>query len=265
MDNLTLDIQNHVAVLAFNRPHALNAITTDLMDEFNVVLDDILQPGSGVRCLLLTGNGRGFSSGADLAGSAIGGGVSDPAKRDAGRVLETHFNPLIERLIDLPIPFVTAVNGVAAGAGCSFAIAGDIVIAARSAYFLQAFINIGLVPDVGSSWLLPRLIGKARAQAMMMLGMRVPAEQAVAWGMIYEAVDDDTLMTRALEIAHKLANGPTVALGHVRRSMKFALEHSMTDVLRHERMGQLTAGRTTDFTEGVAAFTGKRTAVFTGQ
>jgi 2-(1,2-epoxy-1,2-dihydrophenyl)acetyl-CoA isomerase len=264
MDNLTLDIQNHVAVLAFNRPQALNAITTDLMDEFNTVLDDILQPGSTVRCLLLTGNGRGFSSGADLAGDAIGGGVADPARLDAGRVLETHFNPLIERLMDLPIPFVTAVNGVAAGAGCSFAIAGDIVIAARSAYFLQAFVNIGLVPDVGSSWLLPRLIGKARAQAMMMLGMRVPAEQAREWGMIYDVADDDALMTRALEIAHKLASGPTVALAMIRRSARFALEHSLSDVLRHERMGQLAAGRTADFAEGVAAFTSKRTAVFKG-
>ncbi len=265
MNNLTLDIQSHVAVMAFNRPQALNAITTDLMDEFNTVLDTILQPGSAVRCLLLTGNGRGFSSGADIASILMSSGASDPAKIDTGRALETHFNPLIERLIDLPIPFVTAVNGLAAGAGCSFAIVGDIVIAARSAYFLQAFVNIGLVPDVGSSWLLPRLIGKARAQAMMMLGMRVPAEQARDWGMIYEVVDDDALMTRALEIAHKLANGPTVALGHIRRSMRYALEHSMTDALRHERMGQLTAGRTADSAEGVAAFLSKRAAVFTGQ
>jgi 2-(1,2-epoxy-1,2-dihydrophenyl)acetyl-CoA isomerase len=265
LETLALDIKSGVAVLAFNRPHALNALTTQVLVEFNDVLDALLKPESGVRCLLLTGSGRGFSSGADLATGIAGGGAVDPAKIDAGRVLESHFNPLIERLMDLPIPFVTAVNGPAAGAGCSFAIAGDIVVAARSAYFLQAFINIGLVPDVGSTWLLPRLIGKARAQAMMMLGERVPAETAVAWGMIYEAVDDDRLMERALEIATRLASGPTHSLGLVRRSIKFALEHSLTDQLRRERQDQLAAGRSGDFQEGVSAFLGKRPAAFRGK
>jgi 2-(1,2-epoxy-1,2-dihydrophenyl)acetyl-CoA isomerase len=265
MDNLTLDIQNHVAILAFNRPQTLNAITIELIDDFNTALDDILKPTSIVRCLLLTGTGRGFSSGANLTDGMIGEGVMDSAQIDTGQVLETHLNPLLERLMELPIPFVTAVNGAAAGAGCSLAIAGDIVLAARSAYFLQSFVNIGLVPDAGSTWLLPRLIGKARAQAMMMLGERVPAEKAADWGMIYEVVEDDQLMTRALDIANKLANGPTVTLGLIRRSVKFALEHSLTDQLRRERADQLTAGRTADFAEGVSAFTGKRPAVFQGR
>jgi 2-(1,2-epoxy-1,2-dihydrophenyl)acetyl-CoA isomerase len=263
METLSLNIQNHVAVLAFNRPQALNALSELLIDEFNEALNNIVSPDSGVRCLLLTGIGRGFSSGADLAGNMIGGGI-DPAKIDAGRVLETHFNPLIQRLMDLPMPFVTAVNGAAAGAGCSFAIAGDIVVAARSAYFLQAFVNIGLVPDVASSWLLPRLIGKARAQAMMMLGERVSAEKAVDWGMIYEVVDDDRLMDRALEIAGKLAKGPTTTLAIIRRSLNASLDHSLTEQLQRERMDQLAAGRTGDFAEGVAAFLGKRPAQFTG-
>ena len=131
--------------------------------------------GSGARCLLLTGEGRGFSSGADLAG---GGGLPD----DVGAALEKHFNPLIEALFALPIPVVAAVNGPCAGAGCSLALAADIVIAARSAYFLQAFVNIGLIPDAGATWLLPRLAGRARAMEMMMLGERIPAEQALEWG-----------------------------------------------------------------------------------
>jgi 2-(1,2-epoxy-1,2-dihydrophenyl)acetyl-CoA isomerase len=265
METLTLNIQDSVAVLAFNRPNALNALTQQLLDEFNDVLDQILKAESGVRCLLLTGTGRGFSSGADLAADLLGDIGANPAQHDAGHILETHFNPLIERLIDLPIPFVTAVNGAAAGAGCSFAIAGDIVIAARSAYFLQAFVNIGLVPDVGSSWLLPRLIGKARAQAMMMLGERVQAEKALAWGMIYEVVDDDALMPRAMEIATKLSRGPTKALGMIRRSMRFSLEHGLSDVLHREREDQSAAGRTEDCMEGVNAFIEKRPAEFRGK
>jgi 2-(1,2-epoxy-1,2-dihydrophenyl)acetyl-CoA isomerase len=265
LDTLTLDIKDGVAILAFNRPQALNAFTSPLLAEFGQALDYILSPGSGARCLLLTGNGRGFSSGADLGSGLTSGGATDPAKIDAGRTLETEFNPLFERLMDLPIPLVTAVNGAAAGAGCSFAIAGDIVVAGRSAYFLQAFINIGLVPDVGSTWLLPRLVGKARAQAMMMLGERVSAEQALAWGMVYDVVDDDKLLDRAMDIARKLANGPTLALGLIRRSVKYALEHSLTEQLHRERLDQRTAGRTRDFNEGVSAFLGKRPAVFRGE
>jgi 2-(1,2-epoxy-1,2-dihydrophenyl)acetyl-CoA isomerase len=265
MENLNLEIQNYVAVLTFNRPQTLNALTVELLDDFSLALDEVLKPNSSARCLLITGKGRGFSSGADLTGGTIGGGVVDTAQVDVGRRLESHLNPLLERLMDMPIPFVTAVNGAAAGAGCSLAIAGDIVLAARSAYFLQAFVNIGLVPDVGSTWLLPRLVGKARAQAMMMLGERVSADKALDWGMIYEVVDDDQLMVRALKIATKLAHGPTMTLGLIRRSLKYALEHSLTDQLRRERADQWTAGRTADFIEGVGAFMSKRPAVFQGR
>jgi 2-(1,2-epoxy-1,2-dihydrophenyl)acetyl-CoA isomerase len=265
MDNLTLDIQNNVAVLTLNRPQTLNALTENLLNDFNTALDEVLKPDSAARCLLLTGKGRGFSSGADLAANMPSSGTIDPAHFDVGRLLESHMNPLLERLMNMPIPFVTAVNGAAAGAGCSLAIAGDIVVAARSAYFLQAFVNIGLVPDMGSTWLLPRLVGKARAQAMMMLGERVSAEQAVEWGMIYEVVDDDQLMIRALEIAHKLAHGPTVVHGLVRRSLKSALDHSLSDQLQRERSDQLIAGRTADFAEGISAFIGKRPTVFQGR
>jgi 2-(1,2-epoxy-1,2-dihydrophenyl)acetyl-CoA isomerase len=263
MENLNLDIQNHIAVLTLNRPQTLNALTTEMLVDFGTALDEISKPTSSVRCLLLTGTGRGFSSGADLI-SGIMSSALDPAQIDVGARLESHLNPLLERLMDLPIPFVTAVNGAAAGAGCSLAIAGDIVLAGRSAYFLQAFVNIGLVPDMGSSWLLPRLVGKARAQAMMMLGERISADKAADWGMIYEAVEDDQLMIRALEIASKLADGPTTTLGLIRRSIKFALEHNLTDQLHRERTDQLTAGRTVDFVEGVSAFVSKRPALFKG-
>ncbi len=260
-NTLSLEIVNSVAIVKFNRPNTLNALTQALLEEFEALLDRILEPGSNVRCLLLTSDGRAFSSGADLSA----GGIEGQGKRDTGLLLETHFNPLLERLMDLPIPFVTAVNGPAAGAGCSLAIAGDIVIAAKSAYFLQAFINIGLVPDVGSTWLLPRLIGKARAQAMMMLGEKIPAETAERWGMVYKVVEDDALMVEAMAIASKLAHGPTQSLTLIRRMTKASFENNLTAQLRLERISQKTAGETTDHIEGVAAFLTKRPAAFTGQ
>jgi 2-(1,2-epoxy-1,2-dihydrophenyl)acetyl-CoA isomerase len=260
---ISLTLDGPVAVLAFNRPAQLNALTIEVLDEFNAALDEILAPGSAVRCLLLTGSGRGFSSGADLSSSSGIGGRA--GKIDAGRVLETHFNPLLERIKALPIPFVTAVNGPAAGAGCSFAIAGDVVIAAKSAYFLQAFVNIGLVPDVGSSYYLPRLVGKARAQAMMMLGEKIPAQTAYEWGMIYKVTDDDALMSEAMAIATKLANGPTKAIGLIRDMVNQSFDNGLTEQLRLERVHQLNAGLTSDFAEGVMAFLQKRPAAFKGQ
>jgi 2-(1,2-epoxy-1,2-dihydrophenyl)acetyl-CoA isomerase len=261
---ILLEINDGVAVLKFNRPQVLNGLTSEVLEEINAALDVVLAPGSGARCLLLTGEGRGFSSGADLASGTVAG-ASASTKIDAGRVLETHFNPLLERIMKLPIPFVTAVNGPAAGAGCSFAIAGDIVIAAKSAYFLQAFVNIGLVPDVGSTWMLPRLIGKARAQAMMMLGEKIPAETALQWGMVYKVVEDTDLMSTAMAVATKLAKGPTQAIGMIRREVRASYENTLTQQLRLEREDQFAAGQTSDFLEGVAAFLQKRPAVFTGK
>lgn len=263
-NTILLDISDGIAVLKFNRPQVLNGLTQELLDEVNVALDIILSPDSGARCVLLTGEGRGFSSGADLASGTVAG-ASSGKKIDAGRTLETHFNPLLERLMKMPIPLVTAVNGPAAGAGCSFAIAGDIVIAAKSAYFLQAFVNIGLIPDVGSTWLLPRLVGKARAQAMMMLGEKIPAATALDWGMIYQVVEDADLMTTATGIARKLANGPTTAISMIRRQVRASFENTLTQQLRLEREDQLTAGQTEDFIEGVSAFLQKRPANFKGR
>lgn len=257
-----------VATLTINRPQVLNALHTGVIAEMLHAVDRVRDEGTA-RVLLLTATGRAFCSGADLSGGGAGGGA-DPAHLknrvpDAGKVLETHFNPLMERLFALPVPLITAINGVAAGAGCSFGLAGDIVIAAKSAYFLQAFVNIGLVPDVGSTWLLPRLAGKARAQAMMMLGERIKAETAFDWGMIYQVVDDEALMDTANALAARLAKGPTQAYALIRQGIRECMDVSMTQGLMIERQNQRVAGRTADFSEGVAAFLQKRPAQFSGK
>ncbi|MFN3371068.1 MAG: enoyl-CoA hydratase-related protein [Sphingomonadaceae bacterium] len=253
-----------VATLTINRPERLNSLNTEVIAEMIDAVDQIRDGTSTARCLVLTGAGRGFSSGADLSGGGAGGAIGK-GPIDAGKVLETHFNVLLERLFALPVPFVTAVNGPAAGAGCSYALAGDIIVAARSAYFLQAFVNIGLVPDVGSTWILPRMVGRARATRMMMLGERIPAEQAHDWGMVSELVDDDQLMPRTTEIARKLAQGPTKALSLIRQGIRDCLDKTLTEALMVERVNQLAAGRSADFAEGVMAFLQKRPAQFSGK
>lgn len=262
--HILLDQPDGVATLTINRPQMLNALHVGVIDEMIDAVDRVRDEGTA-RVLLMTGAGRGFSSGADLAGGGAGGGSRGSGQVDAGKVLETHFNPLLERLFALPVPFVTAVNGPAAGAGCSFALAGDIVVAGRSAYFLQAFVNIGLIPDVGSTWLLPRLAGRARAQAMMMLGERISATQAEDWGLIWKCVDDADLMPTATAIAAKLASGPTRAYALIRQGIRGCLDASLTEGLAIERQNQLRAGRTADFVEGVSAFLQKRPANFQGK
>jgi 2-(1,2-epoxy-1,2-dihydrophenyl)acetyl-CoA isomerase len=252
-----------IATLTINRPERMNALHVGVIAEMIDAVDRIRDEGTA-RVLIMTGTGRAFCSGADLAGGGAGSGGRQSGPVDAGKVLETHFNPLLERLFALPVPFITAVNGAAAGAGCSYALAGDIVVAGRSAYFLQAFVNIGLVPDVGSTWLLPRLAGKARAQAMMMLGERIPAETAADWGMIYKVVDDAELMTAVNAIAAKMAKGPTRAYTLIRQGLRDSLDKTLTEALMVERRNQLLAGRTADFGEGVMAFLQKRPAAFTG-
>lgn len=261
-DAITFEIADSVGLLTLNRPDSLNAINWTLLDDITSVLGLIEGGESGVRCLLLTGAGRGFCSGADLSHDDLSAVGPD---RDIGLTLEQKYNPVFKRLRALPIPFVTAVNGAAAGAGMSLALAGDIVIAARSAYFLQAFVNIGLIPDAGSTYMVPRLVGKARAQAMMMLGEKVPAGVARDWGMIYEVTDDDALMDRARQIASSLAAGPTVALSHIRTLINASSNNSYADQLDLERAMQKAAGRTEDFVEGVTAFVQKRKAEFKGR
>ncbi|HEX4736312.1 MAG TPA: enoyl-CoA hydratase-related protein [Allosphingosinicella sp.] len=245
-----------VATLTIARPETLNALSAQTVAELREAVDAAVREGA--RCLLLTGDGRGFSSGADLAS---GGGLPE----DAGEALEKGFNPLVEALFALPIPFVAAVNGPCAGAGCSLALAADIVLAARSAYFLQAFVNIGLVPDAGATWLLPRLAGRARAMEMMMLGERVSAEEAQDWGMISRVVEDEELAQESVALATQLAQGPTIALGLIRCLARDAQNLPLTDALAAERIAQREAGRTQDFAHAVAAFLQKRQPRFEGR
>ena len=245
-----------VATLTIARRERLNALSGQTVDELRAAVEEAER--SGARCLLITGEGRGFSSGADLAS---GGGLPD----DAGAALEKHFNPLVEALFALPIPVVAAVNGPAAGAGCSLALAADVVIAARSAYFLQAFVNIGLIPDAGATWLLPRLAGRARALEMMLLGERIPAEQALEWGMIARVVDDEDLAAEAVALATRLAQGPTVALGLIRKLARDAERLPLTEALAAERTAQREAGETADFKAAVMAFLQKRQPSFAGR
>jgi 2-(1,2-epoxy-1,2-dihydrophenyl)acetyl-CoA isomerase len=245
-----------VATITLNRPDNLNALNAAMLGEIRAAVDGL--PGSGARALLLAGEGRGFSSGADLA---AGGGLPD----DVGAALEAHFNPLIEALFACPLPVVAAVNGPCAGAGCSLALAADLVIAGRSAYFLQAFINIGLIPDAGATWLLPRLAGRARAMEMMMLGERIPAEKAADWGLISRVVEDDDLAAEAAALATRLAEGPTVAHGLLRRLARNAEQLNLTDALIAERIAQREAGRTEDFRKAVFAFLQKQKPEFEGR
>jgi 2-(1,2-epoxy-1,2-dihydrophenyl)acetyl-CoA isomerase len=245
-----------VATVTLNRPDSLNALSAAMLEELRAAVDSLA--GAGARCLLLAGAGRGFSSGADLAS---GGGLPD----DVGAALEAHYNPLIEALFALPLPVVAAVQGPCAGAGCSLALAADIVIASRSAYFLQAFVNIGLIPDAGATWLLPRLAGRARAMEMMMLGERIPAAQALDWGMIARVVEDEELASEAMSLAARLAQGPTVAYGLIRRLARNAEGHDLTEALAAERIAQRDAGRTEDFKGAVIAFLQKRQPTFDGK
>jgi 2-(1,2-epoxy-1,2-dihydrophenyl)acetyl-CoA isomerase len=245
-----------VGAITLNRPESLNALTSQMLDELREAVTRL--PGEGARCLLLTGAGRGFSSGADLAS---GGGLP----QDVGLALEQHFNPLMEAIAAAPVPVVAAVNGPAAGAGASLALMADIVIAGASAYFLQAFVNIGLVPDAGATWLLPRLAGRARAMEMMMLGERIPAQQAAEWGMISRVVEDEFLAEEATLLATTLARGPTKALGLIRRLARDAEQLPLTDALAAERVAQRKAGETEDFRQAVFAFLQKRQPTFDGR
>lgn len=269
---ITLEIADGVATLTLNRPDKLNALTPEMLGEIEAVLDAISAPDSGARCLLITGAERAFCSGADLTGSfaafAAGGDDTDPDSGPGaivGKMLRKTYHPMLEKLRALEMPVVAAVNGLAAGAGMSLAIAADIVIAARSAYFLQAFINIGLQPDAGSTYMLPRLVGKARATAAMMLGERIPAETAAEWGLIYEVVDDESLSDRTVTLAKQLAKGPTLALAAVHKAIAKSEGNDFTAQLEVEAAQQSELANSSDCIEGITAFLEKRPAAFKGE
>lgn len=261
-DTIKLEITDDVATITLNRPDRLNSMPPAMADDIREALDHL--PGLGARALLITGEGRGFCSGADLAGDRASGGTISGGARSRN-ALRGHYNPMLLALANLDIPVVVAVNGPAAGVGCSFALSGDFTIAAKSAYFLQAFVNIGLVPDGGSSWLLPRLVGVPRALQMMMLGEKIGGEQAADWGMIYKCVEDADLMTEARALATRLASGPTIALGTMRKILREGLSQDFSTTLDAEAKGQFLAGGTADAMEGIMAFQQKRKTEFKGK
>lgn len=265
-EKLKTSVQDGIGIVTLTDPSTLNAAGLDLMAELQSAFDAFAKPDSGVRCVVLTGEGRGFCSGANLSGrGGPGAAVSpDPEGPDSGAALETIYNPFMKSMRDYPFPIVTAVNGVAAGVGCSLALMGDIIVAAESAYFMQAFRRIGLVPDGGSTYLLPRMVGKARAMEMALFGERVPAKVALEWGLVNRCVPDDQLMVTAMELAKSLATGPW-SLGAIRKLIWESLDTGFSEQLHAERMAQKVAGRTKDSREGVLAFLQKRVAVFMGQ
>jgi 2-(1,2-epoxy-1,2-dihydrophenyl)acetyl-CoA isomerase len=259
-ERVKLDIQDSVAILTLNHPEVMNAVSQEMLGGLMKAINHVEDPKNGARCLVMTGEGRGFCAGANLQPRSSGEGAGD-----AGSVLETHYHPFLRRLRELPMPFITAVNGAAAGVGMSFALMGDLVLCARTAYFLQAFRRIGLVPDGGSTWLLPRLVGKVRAMELSMLGERLPAEKALEWGLVTRVYDNEELMDRARELAVELANGPTVALGLIRRLYWESAGNSYEEQLNLERAAQRRVGSSADFQEGVRAFLEKRPAKFKGE
>jgi len=248
-----------VAIVTMSDPATLNAIAVDMTEELVEAFDRAI---SEARCVVLTGEGRAFTSGANLASGAPP--MDADGHPDLGGRLELTFNPFVSMLRDLPIPYVSAVNGAAAGIGCSFALLADLIVAGESAYFLQAFRRIGLVPDGSATYHLPRMIGRARAMEMMLLGERLPAKTAFEWGLINRCVPDAELMPTVKALALDLANGPTKALGAIRRLAWASLDNTWTEQLQAERQAQRAAGRTEDFREGVQAFFQRRPANFKG-
>ena len=260
-ETILFDSDGGVARITLNRPDRLNSLTAAMHEELAEVLTDAAESAE-VRAVLLTGAGRGFCAGQHLADRAVAPGG---APVDLGASVERYYAPLVRRLATMPKPVVCAVNGVAAGAGANIALACDIVIAARSAKFIQSFANIGLIPDSGGTWVLPRLIGQARALGLALTGEPIGAEKAADWGMIWKCVDDDALMDEAGALAAKFAAGPTRGLAETKRLIRGSSLRTLDDELDLERDAMRTLGASADYQEGVAAFLAKRPASFTGR
>lgn len=249
----------HVATITLNRPEKLNALTPAVFGELGAAVREAV--ALGARALVLTGEGRFFCSGADIAPDGAG---YDGLPEDLGELLDMAYNPFVRQLAALEIPVVTALNGPCAGAGMSLALAGDIVVMGQSAYLLLAFVNIGLVPDAGATWLVARSVGRARALEMALLGEKMSADQALAAGLVTRVVSDEEVLAQAQALAARLAAGPTRAIGLIRRQVAFALEQRFDATLDEERNNQSLAGRTGDFAEAIRAFGEKRKPGFSG-
>ncbi|MCP5432631.1 MAG: enoyl-CoA hydratase/isomerase family protein [Alphaproteobacteria bacterium] len=257
-EKILFAIEDGLATLTLNKPDVLNAVCPATMEEMAAALAETAKPGSGARVLLLTGAGRGFCSGADLASG--GGGPRDPLA-----LLERYYHPVVLAIMNLDIPVVTGVNGVAAGAGMSLALLGDLVLAAEGASFLQAFRRIGYVPDAGSTWLLPRLVGRARALELSLLGEKLSARKALEWGLVTRVLPDEGFPDAAKAFARDIANGPSVALGLTRRLYWQSETSSLEAQLSAEARAQSRCSRTHDNREGIKAFLEKRPAKFEGR
>jgi 2-(1,2-epoxy-1,2-dihydrophenyl)acetyl-CoA isomerase len=265
-EKIRLEAADGLAVITLADPNTLNAASLEMARELAHAFSSVAAGKVEARAVILTGEGRGFCSGANLSAGGPANREADiDGKPDAGSALESTYNPLVTLLRDFPLPIVTAINGPAAGVGCSIALLGDIVVAGESAYFLQAFRRIGLVPDCGSTWLLPRIIGKARSVELSLMGERLPAEKALEWGLVNRVHDDAVLMEEAMKLAHDLAGGPTIALSLIRKLYWDSSENSFEQQLNLEFESQRIAGSAEDFKEGVTAFLEKRPAKFKGK
>jgi len=256
--SIRLEIVDGIATLTLARPDKLNALTPDMADEMRHALGHC----EGARAILIRAEGRAFCSGADLS-AILGGG--EMVGEGAYVSLTQNYHPLVEDIVHHPLPVIAEVNGAAAGIGCSIALACDFCVAGEGAYFLQAFVNIGLVPDGGASWLLPRLIGRARAAEMLMLGEKLPAARAAEWGLIHRMVADDALPAEAHSLARRLVDGPTAALGLMKANLTHALHGSLSTTLDAEAVAQRDVAETEDAREGIGAFLMKRSPEFKGR
>lgn len=260
-ETILFSIADGAARLTLNRPDRLNSFTVQMHGELQAALDEI-EADKSVRTLLITGAGRGFCAGQDLSDRAVTPGGEAP---DLGESVEKRYNPLIRRLTSLPMPVVCAVNGVAAGAGASLAFACDIVLAAKSAKFIMSFANIGLVPDSGSSWVLARLVGQARALGLALTGDPVTAEVAADWGLIWKCVDDEKLAEDTDALVTKFASAPTRGLAETKKLIRTAFTRPLDEQLDLERDRMRELGRSEDYREGVDAFLNKRKPSFKGR
>ena len=258
-ETILFDVEDGVGRLRLNVPEKLNALSMTMLSEMKQVLDTL--GDQGVRCLLITGEGRGFCSGADLTdGRAMGGTPPDLKK-----TLDTYYHPVIKALDGLDVPVVTAVNGVCAGAGTALALTGDLIIAETNTRFNLGFVKIGLMPDAGSTWSLPRRVGLTRAMELALLGDEISGETALTWGLINRAVGEGTLQAEALDLAKRLAAGPTLAYGLARQAIRSAFDNTLAEQLELEGVGQQRAGRSEDFAAGVMGFFSKKPPKFQGK